>query len=107
MITFKIKFLGEYFKVTWDDKRKQIVKSDNDYLIEYIMDFRSDFSEGGFDYSNKNPIPSDKIQTDYEAFSSFLNYVGRMTGNPETFSLHGSSGYPTADVPEGDIHKFY
>ena len=108
MITFKIRFLGEDSEVTWNDKRKQIVKSDNPSLLDFIMQQRSLFDDDGFDYNNGPNIPADKIQTSYGAFSSFLNTITRLVGDPDFFQLIRSSGYPTSnDVPVDDIRKLY
>ena len=65
MIRYKIRFLGEDSEVTWSDKRKQIVKSDNQELLDFIMRQRSLFKTDGFEYNNGPPIPADKIQTNY------------------------------------------
>ena len=108
MIKYKIRFLGEDSEVTWSDKRKQILKSDNPALLDFIMQQRSLFDDDGFDYNNGPNIPADKIQTNYGAFSSFLNTITRLVGDPDFFQLIRSSGYPTSnDVPVDDIRKLY
>ena len=107
MIRYKIRFLGEDSEVTWSDKRKQIVKSDNQELLDFIMRQRSLFKTDGFDYNNGPSIPADKIQTNYEAFSSFLNTITRLVDSPDFFQLIRSSGYPNVEIREGDIRKLY
>lgn len=108
MIRYKIRFLGEDSEVTWSDKRKQILKSDNPALLDFIMQQRDSFSEDGFDYNNGPNIPADKIQTNYGAFSSYLNYLSRLFEGSDFFQLIRSSGYPTSnDVPVDDIRKLY
>ena len=107
MLTFKIRFLGEDSEVTWNDKRKQIVRSDNSALLDFIMQQRSLFDDDGFDYNNGPNIPADKIQTNYEAFSSFLNTITRLVGDSDFFQLIRSSGFPNVEIAEGDIRKLY
>jgi hypothetical protein len=107
MITFKIRFLGEDSEVTWNDKRKQIVRSDNPALLDFIMQQRSLFDDDGFDYNNGPPIPADKIQTNLDAFSNYLRYIQRRENDSDFFEVIERSEFPTVKIPEDDIRKLY
>ena len=107
MIRYKIRFLGEDSEVTWSDKRKQIVRSDNPALLDFIMQQRSLFDDDGFDYNNGPNIPADKIQTNYGAFSSYLNYLSRFINDSDFFKFIERSEFPTVKIPEDDIRKLY
>lgn len=107
MITFKIRFLGEDSEVTWNDKRKQIVRSDNPALLDFIMQQRSLFKTDGFDYNNGPSIPADKIQTNLDAFSNYLRYIQRRENDSDFFEVIERSEFPTVKIPEDDIRKLY
>ena len=107
MIRYKIRFLGEDCEVTWSDKRKQILKSDNQELLDFIMRQRSLFDADGFDHNNGPNIPADKIQTNLDAFSNYLRYIQRRENDSDFFEVIERSEFPNVKIPEDDIRKLY